>query len=149
MTRCWPGNPEAVTAMHELAICQALMEQVESIALAERADRIVSIHLGIGPLAGVEPRLLEQAFFIARAGGIADEAELVIKSLPVRVCCEQCGQITDALPARLLCGACGNWRTKLVSGDELQLAHVELIRQSAEEPAEPETEPQTRQQQFN
>ena len=147
MTRCWPGNPEVVTPMHELAVCQALMEQVESIALAERADHIVSIHLGIGPLAGVEPRLLEQAFFIARAGGIADDADLVIESLPVRVCCEQCGQITDALPARLLCGACGNWRTKLVSGDELQLAHVELIRQSADEPAEPE--PQARQQQFN
>ena len=145
MTRCWPGNPEAVMAMHELAVCQALMEQVESIALAERADHIVSIHLGIGPLAGVEPRLLEQAIFIARAGGIADEAELVIKSLPVRVSCEQCGQITDALPARLLCGACGNWRTKLVSGDELQLTHVDLVRQSAE----PEPAPRTGQQQFN
>ncbi len=130
--------------MHELAVCQALMEQVESIASEKRADHIVSIHLGIGPLAGVEPRLLEQAFFIARAGGIADDADLVIESLPVRVSCEQCGEITDALPARLLCGACGNWRTKLVSGDELQLIHVDLVRQSADEPAL-----RTGQQQFN
>jgi len=126
--------------VHELAVCQALIEQVEQVALEERAEQVLSIHLGIGPLSGVEPRLLEQAFFIARAGGVAAKAELVIESLPVRVSCDECGKTTDALPARLLCGACGNWRTRLVSGDELLLQHVELIRPSAVEMAEPETE---------
>ena len=130
--------------MHELAVCQALIDQVEEIALRERADQVLSIHLGIGPLSGVEPRLLEQAFSIARAGGVAAGAELLIDNLPVQVSCDQCGQTTDALPARLLCGACGNWRTRLVSGDELQLLHVELVRQSGNEITESET---TRQQQ--
>ena len=131
--------------MHELAVCQALIDQVEEIALRERADQVLSIHLGIGPLSGVEPRLLEQAFSIARAGGVAAGAELLIDNLPVQVSCDQCGQTTDALPARLLCGACGNWRTRLVSGDELQLLHVELVRQSGNEITESET---TRQQQH-
>ena len=131
--------------MHELAVCQALIDQVEEIALRERADQVLSIHLGIGPLSGVEPHLLEQAFSIARAGGVAAGAELLIDNLPVQVSCDQCGQTTDALPARLLCGACGNWRTRLVSGDELQLLHVELVRQSGNEITESET---TRQQQH-
>jgi len=135
--------------MHELAICQALMEQIESIASQERADHVVSIHLGIGPLSGVEPRLLEQAFFIASAGSIAADAQLAIESLPVRVCCDKCGETTDALPARLICGTCGNWRTKLVSGDEMQLTHVELIRQSPEESTEPQPVPQANNEQFN
>ena len=121
------------------------MEQVESIAREQQADSVVSVHLGIGPLSGVEPRLLEQAFFIASAGSIAADAQLVIESLPVRVSCEQCGEITDALPARLICGNCGNWRTKLVSGDELLLTHVELVRQAAE----PEADPVTGHQQVN
>lgn len=125
--------------MHELAVCQALIDQVEQIALEQRAQQVLTIHLGIGPLSGVEPHLLEQAFFIARAGGVAAEAELVIDSLPLRVSCDQCGEITGALPARLLCGACGNWRTRLVSGDELQLQHVELVRQTAAELSEHET----------
>ena len=131
--------------MHELAVCQALIDQVEEIALRERADQVLSIHLGIGPLSGVEPQLLEQAFSIARAGGVAAGAELLIDNLPVQVSCDQCGQTTDALPARLLCGACGNWRTRLVSGDELQLLHVELVRQTGNEITESET---TRQQQH-
>ena len=135
--------------MHELAVCQALMEQVESIALEEQADSVVAVHLGIGPLSGVEPRLLEQAFFIARAGSIAAEAELVIENLPVRISCDQCGQTSDALPARLLCGVCGNWRTKLVSGDELQLQHMELVRQTADERAEPEAAIQQQHERVN
>jgi hydrogenase nickel incorporation protein HypA/HybF len=125
--------------VHELAICQALIDQVEQIALEQRAQQVLSIHLGIGPLSGVEARLLQQAFFVARAGGVAAGAELVIDSLPVQVSCDHCGQTTDALPARLLCGACGNWRTRLVSGDEMQLQHIELIRQTAAEPGESET----------
>ena len=119
--------------MHELAICQALMEQVERIAQEERADQVLSIHLAIGPLSGVESRLLEQAFSVARAGSIAASAELVIESMPVQVCCKQCGQLTEALPGRLVCGSCGDWRTSLISGDELELRHVELIRQTAED----------------
>ena len=118
--------------MHELAVCQALMEQVENIAFEEQAAQVMAIHLGIGPLSGVEPRLLEQAFSIARAGSIAADAELVVKSMPIQVSCKQCGQLTEALPNRLVCGACGDWRTSLISGDELELTHVELVRQATE-----------------
>jgi len=118
--------------MHELAVCQALMEQVESVAIEERADHVVAIHIAIGPLSGVEPCLLEQAFSVARAGSIAADAELVIESMPVQISCKQCGQTTEALPSRLVCGSCGDWRTSLVSGDELQLLQVELVRQALE-----------------
>ena len=114
--------------MHELSVCQAMIDQVEIIARRENAAQVMAIHLGIGPLSGVEPQLLEQAFYIARAGTIASDADLLIESLPIRVSCQQCGQITDASPARLICGNCGDWHTSVVSGDELMLAHVELIR---------------------
>ena len=125
-----------VNPVHELAICQALMEQVERIAQEEQADQVLSIHLAIGPLSGVEPRLLEQAFSVARAGSIAASAELVIESMPVQVSCKQCGQLTEALPGRLVCGSCGDWQTSLISGDELELRHMELIRQTTEETTE-------------
>ena len=118
--------------MHELAVCQALMEQVENIALEERAIEVTAIHLGIGPLSGVEPRLLEQAFSIARAGSIAAAAELTIKSMPIQVSCKQCGQRTEALPNRLVCGSCGDWRTRLISGDELQLTSIEMLKDESE-----------------
>ena len=104
------------------------MEQVENIALEEQAAQVMAIHLGIGPLSGVEPRLLEQAFSIASAGSIAVNAELVITSTPIQVSCQQCGQLTEALPNCLVCGSCGDWRTSLISGDELELTSIELVR---------------------
>ena len=116
--------------MHELSICQALISQLEAIAREQAAQRVALIRLGVGPLSGVEPQLLEQAYPIASAGTLADGAELVIENLPLRVSCDACGQTTDALPNRLLCAACGDWHTRLVSGDELQLNSVELIKQA-------------------
>ena len=44
--------------MHELAICQALISQVEDV-VRERSARVKRVLVGIGPLSGVEPRLLE------------------------------------------------------------------------------------------
>ena len=112
--------------MHELAVCQSLLRQVEEIARREQAQRVELIRLRIGPLSGVVGELLKLAFTIARAGTLADKAELVIEEAPVRIRCTQCGAESEAPPNRLLCGSCGDFRTRLLSGDELLLASVEL-----------------------
>jgi len=117
--------------MHELSVCQALIEQVEAVAREQNAARVLLIRLGIGPLSGVEPQLLEQAFYIARAGSIAADAELQVNTLPIQVSCRACGAVSEAQAARLVCAVCGDWHTTLVSGDELQLTQVELTRRPA------------------
>lgn len=116
--------------MHELSICQALIEQVESLARKEGALQVVQVRIGIGPLSGVEPQLLQQAFQLARAGSIAATASLLVDHLPVRVSCRECGQETEAEVANLTCGNCGDWHTQLVSGDEMLLTQVELVRET-------------------
>jgi hydrogenase nickel incorporation protein HypA/HybF len=112
--------------MHELSICQALLRQVEEIAAREGARRVERVLLRIGPLSGVVPELLRQAFGIARAGTAAAQAELVVEALPVRIRCTGCGAESEVPPNRLLCGRCGDFRTQMLSGDELLLASVEL-----------------------
>ncbi len=122
--------------MHELAICQALMNQVESIAAERNARSVVSIVVGMGPLSGVEAQLLKHAYPVASAGTVAEGAELVIEDLPVRIKCTQCDNESDALPNKLVCKACGDWRTTLISGDELLLMRVEL-ETAAEQASKP------------
>ncbi len=112
--------------MHELSVCLSLLEQVQRIAAEHGATRVECIRLRIGPLSGVEAELLRNAYPLAAAGGIAEDAALDIEPAPVRVHCTRCGAETDALPNRLLCGACGHWQTRLVSGDEMLLANLEL-----------------------
>ena len=112
--------------MHELSVCMSLMEQLESIARERNAASIVRVELRIGVLSGVEPDLLENAWPIAAAGTIADEAELRIETGQLIVECSSCGARSDATPNRLLCGDCGDNRTRIVTGDELLLLRVEL-----------------------
>ena len=114
--------------MHELAVCQALMDQVAGVAAREAARRVTAVTLQIGDLSGVEPQLLQDAWPIASAGSLAAGARLHIETVPLRVRCLACGGETDALPNRLVCGECGSFRTTLVSGEELLLKSVELER---------------------
>jgi hydrogenase nickel incorporation protein HypA/HybF len=117
--------------MHELAICRALVEQVEAIAAEQHAVRVVTVVVRVGPLSGVEGSLLERAYPMASAGSIAAGATLLLEPQPVTVRCSACGEESPVAPNRLLCGHCGDWRTQVVSGDELLLATVELERDEA------------------
>jgi hydrogenase nickel incorporation protein HypA/HybF len=115
--------------MHELAICESLMDQVERIALERNAHCVTSIVIGMGPLSGVEAQLLKNAYSIASTGTVAEQAELIVKALPVRIRCNSCGAENEVLANKLLCKACGDWHTTVIGGDELMLLSVELEKQ--------------------
>ena len=112
--------------MHELSICQALVDQLEGIAAQHPGKQVADVYLGIGPLSDVVPQLLSDAFSVARAGTCASTAALHIHGSEIIVRCLSCGKQSPATANRLLCSHCGEWQTDLVSGDELLLERVEL-----------------------
>ena len=112
--------------MHELAVCQSIVDQVSHIAAEHQSTLVEKIYLQIGPLSGVEPDLLESAFPFACANTAAANAQLIISRLPIRVRCKTCHAETEATANRLICGACGDWQTMLISGNEMLLERVEL-----------------------
>lgn len=114
--------------MHELSVCQALVDQLRELAARESAQRVTGVLLRVGPLSGIVPELLEHAFPLTAAATVADGAVLTVEDAPVRVRCRSCGEETDAEASSLVCGRCGDFRTDLLSGDELLLVSVELER---------------------
>jgi hydrogenase nickel incorporation protein HypA/HybF len=112
--------------MHELSVCLSLIEEVKRVARQKGAGTVTRIIVKIGPLSGVEPDLLQNAYPLAAAGTIAESAELEIEIAGVVVSCSQCGRESDAAANRLLCAHCGDYRTRLVSGDEMVLQSLEL-----------------------
>jgi hydrogenase nickel incorporation protein HypA/HybF len=112
--------------MHELSVCLSLMQQVESIARERDARKVIRITLNIGPLSGVEPDLLRNAYPLAAAGTVAEDAELIMEVADIVVRCSQCDGETTVTPNKLVCGSCGDFRTRVISGDELTLMRVEL-----------------------
>lgn len=117
--------------MHELSVCLALVGQLEKIASERRARSVTRIALEIGPLSGVEPGLLKNAWPLAAAGSVAHGAELDISAAAIVVRCTECGQESDARANRLVCGHCGDWRTEIVHGDQMMLMRVELENATA------------------
>ncbi|MGB5257359.1 MAG: hydrogenase maturation nickel metallochaperone HypA [Woeseiaceae bacterium] len=115
--------------MHELSVCLSLMQQIDSIVRDRNAARVTKITLDVGPLSGVEPELLRNAYPLAAAGTSAEGAELVMQTGDVVVHCSQCGSESTVAPNKLLCASCGDFRTRLVSGDELTLLRVELEKE--------------------
>jgi len=115
-----------ITPMHELSICQSLLSQVAEIAGNHGANAVERIVIEVGPLSGVEPELLAQAFAIARYGSCAAHAALSIERTAVTIRCAACGAHSRTAPNRLLCGVCGGYRTRVIAGDELRLRRVEL-----------------------
>ena len=122
--------------MHELAVCEALLQQVEQEAGQHDANEVTKVVLRIGPLSGIELPLLQQAFTVARKGTVADKADLVAEELPVRIRCTQCRAESTVRANRLLCATCGDWRTRVISGDEMVLASIEMTRAQRPPPAE-------------
>lgn len=112
--------------MHELSVCLSLLQQVERIAHERNANVVERIVLKIGPLSGIEPQLLRNAYPLAATGTVAQDAELVISDAKIVVHCSECGAESQVPPNRLLCSQCGDFRTRLVSGDEMILQSVEF-----------------------
>ena len=125
--------------MHELSVCQGIIEQVIKVATNNNAIRVTKVIVKIGPLSGVEAPLLQHAFPIASAGTIAAEAILETEILPIKVHCNICNNENEATASKLLCSACGSWQTSLISGDEMLLQSIELD-QSVQEKSEVEKE---------
>ena len=112
--------------MHELSVCLSLLREVERIARENNAGRVTRIVVTVGPLSGVEPDLLRNAYPLAVAGSIAEHAQFQVDVSEIVVKCSQCGAESPAKANRLLCAACGDYRTNLVSGDEMVLQSLEL-----------------------
>lgn len=112
--------------MHELSVCLSLLQQMEAIAKEHNAARVEKVFLRVGPLSGVEPALLRNAYPLAVAGTLAADAELLIDTSEVVVSCTQCDAETTVRPNRLICSKCGDFRTRVISGDEMILLRLEM-----------------------
>lgn len=112
--------------MHELSVCLSLLDQVRAIAAEHGANQVTRVELTVGPLSGVESDLLRSAWPLAAAGTVAVDADFIVNEADILVRCTSCNAETPARANRLVCGQCGDFKTTLISGDEMILQRVEL-----------------------
>jgi hydrogenase nickel incorporation protein HypA/HybF len=113
--------------MHELSICQSLIDQLTALTQSHGAAGVARAEVEVGILSGVEARLLESAFEIAQVGTVAEKAKLETRVVEPRVRCARCGAESDVTINDLRCLECQNAQTKVIRGQDLILARVELV----------------------
>ena len=117
--------------MHELSIANAILEAVRSEATKHPGAHVSKVGVRIGVLAGVEPDALSFSFEVLVRGTELDPLSLEIESRPRRHRCRRCETTFDVNDDGLACPACGAADTLFVSGDELELAYLELEEKGA------------------
>jgi hydrogenase nickel incorporation protein HypA/HybF len=112
--------------MHEMSLAMSVMKRVES-CLADFGPeaRVVRITLEVGRLRAVVPDAMEFCFRAVSEGTAADDAELVIEEIPVRVRCEPCGTEWTAEEVAFFCPDCDG-PVKTLTGKELLLRTIEV-----------------------
>ena len=112
--------------MHELGIAQSIMQTVLAEAEKAHARKVLKVSLKIGELAGVMPDSLMFCFDLLAKSTIAENATLIIEKVPVSAHCNHCDKTFSIENNHYCCKDCGNSRIKLISGQELQIDHLEI-----------------------
>jgi hydrogenase nickel incorporation protein HypA/HybF len=112
--------------MHELSIANSVLEAVRAEIQRRPGARLLKVGLRVGELAGVDPEALSFGFQALVRGTEFEPATLEIESRPRRQRCRECGLEFTVRDYNLTCPHCGATRTEYMSGDELELAYLEL-----------------------
>ena len=111
--------------MHELSLCESIIDLVEDRARLECITRVSRVVVEIGVAASVDPQALLFCFPIAASDTVAAGAELVITSIDLRARCETCQ--TEFAPETQLvaCPNCGGFACTLSAGREMRVVSFE------------------------
>ena len=112
--------------MHEMGIANAVLDAVRTEALRLNGRHPSKVGVRIGELAAVDPEALHFCFDALVRGTDLEPLELDIEFCPRRHRCPQCNEVFAVLDYAMECPHCGSLRTEFVSGDELELAYLEV-----------------------
>lgn len=112
--------------MHEMSIANSVLEAVRAEARRFPDARICKVGLRIGELAGVDPEALSFCFDALVRGTDLEPLVLAIEYVPRRHKCAACGRSFPVTAEGAPCPHCGGADCRFISGDELELAYLEV-----------------------
>lgn len=113
--------------MHEVALVQALLEQVENeVRQSGRCGRVSRLELIVGRLSGASPDALRFAVEVMAPGTLIETAVLEITE-PCALCrCRDCGAASPIEELVIACPQCQSSAITIEGGRDLLLQSIEL-----------------------
>jgi hydrogenase nickel incorporation protein HypA/HybF len=114
--------------VHERSLVKSLLDEVGRLAADRGGGQVEEIRVSVGPLSGVEPVLLEDAFAQLSAESPAAGSRLVVEEVSLIARCEACDAEFEPEGFMFLCPRCDSGRVRVLQGDALILQSVTLLR---------------------
>ena len=109
-----------------MSIANSIIRQIRREARLRGAAHVRCVGLKIGELAGIDAEALRFCFEALVRDTELNGIELQIEFSPRRHRCPTCGNSFAIVNYELKCPLCGEPNTEYVSGDELEIAYVEV-----------------------
>ena len=117
---------ESGKAMHELSLCQSIIEILKAQAEPHQYQRVRRVELRVGPRAMVEPASMVFAFGVASRGTLAEGAVLDVVEVPGRAVCLDCLHEGEVEKLAEACPRCGSYRRMMEEDPGLRLGEIEV-----------------------
>ena len=121
--------------MHELSITEHLLDYCIREAEKQRAEKIRTIRLCIGPMRDIVPDCIQIYLDMLSEGTIAEGARIETEYLPLNVRCRECGKTSEITPHDLRCPHCGGLHLEILSGKEFYIKSMEVDTDGDQSPA--------------
>ena len=112
--------------MHELTLCQNLLDILDSERRKHGFRSISRLKLEIGRFSCLDPDAFEFSFGIAARETFAADARLEIDRPPGQARCLECGAAVEVQDRLDPCPVCGSLHLDATGGDELRLIEMEV-----------------------
>jgi hydrogenase nickel incorporation protein HypA/HybF len=112
--------------MHEMALCESVLQIVAETARRHGAVRVKAVRLEIGQLSHVEPDALRFAFDVVTRHSLAQGARLEIEDVAGTAWCMQCAAPVAIARRGDGCPACGSYQLQVTGGDEMRVKDIEI-----------------------
>jgi len=121
-----PEGCMAGIAMHEMSLCESILQVLEQQAEAQQYSKVKTVWLEIGALSNVEVDALRFSFDVVVQGTIAEHAQLEIIEVPGQAWCMQCSRNVVVQQLYDLCPDCGSHQLQVNSGDQMRIKELEV-----------------------
>ncbi len=111
--------------MHELRIAEDLTRIVLESASNANLVKVTKVNISFGQLVQIVPEIFETAYRECVRNTIAEESELDIEIIGVKLQCAVCGHESGPESKKFSCDSCGSTDIKIVNGKELFIKSIE------------------------
>ena len=112
--------------MHEMSIANSILEAVRTEMRRYPETRPSKVGLRIGEMTAIDQESLRFCLEALTAGTDLEGIELEVESCPRRHRCETCHREFNVAGYDFQCPDCGALSSECISGEQLELAYVEI-----------------------